>query len=130
MVCLRSSSSASRTVLKTGGKNSHILRGQKRAEKGFPENYFCPKLPLNLKDIEPTLVKVRKMQTRALIKMLKRCSTSSEMALASKIKQVHFADASHSFYSFKIHLFSLIAVTPVNLKDLKCAHLQNVSRIF
>lgn len=63
MVCLRSSSSASRTVLKTGGKNSHILRGQKRAEKGFPENYFCPKLPLN--DIEPMLVKVRKSAKNA-----------------------------------------------------------------
>lgn len=63
MVCLRSSSSASRTVLKTGGKNSHILRGQKRTEKGFPENYFCPKLPLN--DIEPMLVKVRKSAKNA-----------------------------------------------------------------
>ena len=65
MVCLRSSSSASRTVLKTGGKNSHILRGQKRAEKGFPENYFCPKLPLNVKDVEPMLVKVRKSAKNA-----------------------------------------------------------------
>ena len=65
MVCLRSSSSASRTVLKTGGKNSHILRGQKRAEKGFPKNYFCPKLPLNVKDIEPMLVKVRKSAKNA-----------------------------------------------------------------
>ena len=62
MVCLRSSSSASRTVLKTGGKIV-ILRGQKRAEKGFPENYFCPKLPLN--DIEPMLVKVRKSAKNA-----------------------------------------------------------------
>lgn len=63
MVCLRSSSSASRTVLKIGGKNSHIFRGQKRTEKGFPENYFCPKLPLN--DIEPMLVKVRKSAKNA-----------------------------------------------------------------